>query len=268
MDFSLDKILRRKKYQTGLALSGGGARGISHLGAIKALQEHGYTFDIISGTSIGAIVGCLICDGYTPDQVLAMLNPSRTKSFIKPNLSLSNLMKMEGARNFLNDVLRTKNIEDLSIPFIPVATNLIKGEAHCFQTGNIVDAVIASASIPVIFPPVEIDGERFVDGGVLHNLPVRPIRNCCRTVIGLHVNPEGLGMEDDDVKTMLQIAERSFYLAIRANVLEDQTQCDIFIEHSNLHEYKILNFERIKDIFDVGYTSTQTFLNEMNSKNK
>lgn len=263
MDSFLDKLLKRKKYKTGLALSGGGARGISHLGAIKALQEYGYTFDIVAGTSIGAIAGCLICDGHAPEEILTMLTPARIKTFIKTDISRHNLLKMEGARNFLSEVLRAENIEDLTIPFIPVATNLIKGETHCFRKGNLIDAVIASASIPVIFPPVEIDGERFIDGGVLNNLPVRPIRDLCQTVIGLHVNPANLGLVDDDeMRTILQIAERSFYLAIRANVLEDRNQCDIFIEHEELYSYKVLDFKRIKDLFDIGYESTCTFLNK------
>lgn len=267
MDFNIRKILRRKQYQTGLVLSGGGARGVSHLGAIKALKEKGYTIDIISGTSIGAIAGCLICDGYEPDEILKMLTPSTVKTFIKTDFSLQNFLKLEGVRDFLHDVLHTEYIEDLPTPFIAVATNLIKGEVTYFKKGKIVDSVIASASIPIVFPPTVIDGERYVDGGVLSNLPVKPIRSLCETVIGLHVNPANMGLHEDDVKSLLQIAERSFYLAIRGNLLEDKNQCDIFIEHEDLYSYKVLGFDRIKEIFDIGYQNTISVLDKLKIKN-
>ncbi|MCD7972036.1 MAG: patatin-like phospholipase family protein [Candidatus Azobacteroides sp.] len=256
MGFGILKLLKRKQYRLGLALSGGGTRGISHLGAIKAIRERGYEIDIISGTSMGALIGCLIADGYEPDEILEMLTPSQVKGFIKRDISFQNFLKLDGTRTFLHETLRADKIENLKIPFIVAATNFNKGEIHYFREGDIIEAVIASASIPLIFPPVIINGERFVDGGVLANLPARPLRPLCEKVIGLHVNPSKLGLKDDDVKNMIQIAKRSFYLGIRANVLEDQKNCDIFIEHTDLYGFKALSFDRLKDIFDIGYKNT------------
>ncbi len=264
----LEEIQTAKKYRTGLALSGGGARGISHLGSVKALLEYGYTFDIISGTSIGAIIGCVLADGYHPDEIASMLTMPRLKSFYKTDISRNNLMNLDGMKQFLTEILRTKNIEDLPIPFIATATNLNKGEARYFTKGDIVEAVIASSSIPIIFPPVVIDGEQYVDGGIINNLPVRPIRKDCEKIIGFQVNPSTLGLQDGHVKGFLQIATRTFHLAMYSNVLPDKNLCNIYIEHENLEAYGVFSVDKMMDIFNIGYTKTKEVLDNLSYKNK
>lgn len=257
-----------KKYRIGLVLSGGGARGFSHLGSVKALFEHGYSFDVIAGTSIGAVVGCILADGYTPDELLPMMTSSRLKSLIKTDLSRNGFMSLDGVRDFLEEVLSVKNIEELKTPFIAAATNLSRGEAHYFKTGDIADAVIASASVPIVFPPVVIDGEQYVDGGLVNNLPVRSIRSDCEYIIGFHVNPATLGLHGGHVKGMTQIAERTFHLSVRGNVLPDKHLCDIFIEHEYLESYTMFNFTKAKEIFEKGYDKTNEILSALPESKK
>lgn len=255
-------LLKRhqKKYSSGLVLSGGGARGIAHLGAIKALYEFGYKFDIIIGTSIGSIVGCAIADGHHPDHILSLLTPEKIKSFIKTDITKNSLMSLKGIRSFLNELLSVKYIEELSTPFIATATDLQKGEAHYFTSGNIIDSVIASSSIPIIFAPTIINDTQYVDGGVFNNLPARHIRNQCKQIIGLHVNPQNMGLYNGQVKGILQIAERTFYLAMLGNVIIDKNLCDIYIEHTNLSEYTLFDFDKMKEIYEIGYDNTKKIL--------
>lgn len=251
-----------KKYTVGLALSGGGARGFSHLGSAKALMEKGYQPDVIIGTSMGAIVGCLLADGYLPDEIMSMLTPDLMKSFIKTDLGKNGLMSMKGGRDILKNVLRAKNIEELKIPFIATATDLDRGEAHYFTKGNIIDAVMASSSIPIIFPPVVIDKVQYVDGGVLNNLPARFIREDCEKLFGFDVNPHTLGLRHEKVSGLVQIAERTFHLGILGNVLPDRDVCDYYIEHCGLNGYRLFDFSKLPEIFEIGYRGTLKALEE------
>ncbi len=248
---------KNKKYKCGLVLSGGGARGFSHLGAAKALMEAGFKFDIIAGTSMGAIIGCLLADGYHPDELLPLLTRERLKSFVKAEITMDNVMTMKGAQQFLKTLLRAKKIEDLKIPFVATTTNLHKGETEYFDRGDVIEAVIASASIPVIFAPVKINDCLHVDGGVLNNLPVRHIRPDCEFIVGLHVNPHTLGLHKGNVKGLAQIAERTFHLAMLGNVLIDETLCNFFLEHSNLDQYNMFDFIKMKEIVAIGYENTK-----------
>lgn len=250
----------KKKYKKGLALSGGGARGVAHLGAARALYEEGHSFDVIIGTSMGAIVGCLLADSLQPEEIMKILTPKILKTFIRPEISKNGMMTMRGAHLILDGLLKTKNIEDLPIPFIATVTNLTSGKSEYIKSGNIIDAVLASASIPVVFPPMEINGKQYIDGGVLNNLPVRYIRPSCEKIAGFHVNPRTLGLHNGNVKGIAEIAERSFHLCMLGNVIPDIAMCDFYLEHANLNEFSMLGFERAHEIYKRGYSNTKQAL--------
>lgn len=259
---SKQKVTQKKarKYKKGLVLSGGGARGLAHLGAVKALYEAGHQFDVIIGTSMGAIVGSVLANGYHPDEIMERLNGNLFLSFFRPDLSTNNMLSMNGARKILEKILTVKNIEELPIPFIATATDFTHGIPCYLSKGNILDAVIASSSIPVIFPPVMIDGIQYIDGGVLNNLPVRRIREDCDSVFGFYVNPQNLGLHNGEVKGIINIADRAFNLCMLSNVLPDIELCDFYLEHANLDEYTTFDFGRVKDIFTLGYENTKKAL--------
>lgn len=257
---SQEKEVKTRRFKKGLVLSGGGARGLAHLGAVKALYEEGHRFDVIIGTSMGAIVGSVLADGYEPDEIMEKLTGNLFLSFFRPDLSTNNMLSMNGARKVLEKYLTVKNIEDLSIPFIATATDFIHGKSTYFDKGNIIDAVIASSSIPVIFPPVMIDGIQYIDGGVLNNLPVRRIRENCETVFGFYVNPQNLGLHNGEVKGIINIADRAFNLCMLGNVLPDITLCDFYLEHENLDEFTTFDFGKSKELFTIGYENTKKAL--------
>ena len=155
-----------KPYHFGLALSGGGARGFAHVGALKVLDEMGVRPDIISGTSAGSLIGVLYADGYTPDEIIDLFSSLNFSDLAEITIHRSGFFKITRFRIFLKKVLRARYLEDLEIPVMVTATDLDQGCSKTFATGPVIDIVCASCSIPVLFSPVIIDNVHYVDGGV------------------------------------------------------------------------------------------------------
>jgi NTE family protein len=255
--------MSEKKYKTGLVLSGGGARGFAHLGVIIALNEAGIYPQVISGTSAGALIGVLYADGYTPADILNMLNANTSFHYIRPTVPREGLLQISGIIRILKDNLRAKNFEELKIPLIVAATNLNRGQIVYFSSGELLQPVIASASIPVLFKPVIINKEYYVDGGVLDNLPIKPIEDNCNYKIGSFVNPTGY---EPNITSLIQIAERTFLLNVAKEVLEKESRFNLFIAPQELKNYKILDPEKSEEMFQIGYKATKNKLKMFGDK--
>jgi NTE family protein len=253
----------KNKYKIGLVLSGGGARGFAHLGVIQALNEAGIFPDVISGTSAGAIAGALYADGYSPKEILNLTNSTSRLSYIRPTVPKDGLLQIAGMVRILRNNLRAKTFEELKIPLFVAATDLNNGRIDYFCSGELVNAVIASASIPVLFRPVVIDNKHYVDGGVLDNLPIKPIENRCRYIIGSFVNPTGY---QENVTNLINIAERSFLLSMSKEVGEKAKKFDLFIAPLSLRNYKILDPEKAEEVYRVGYNATKEKLKSVDIK--
>lgn len=249
-----------KQYKIGLVLSGGGARGFAHLGVIQALNEAGIYPDVISGTSAGALTGVLYADGYTPKEILKLLNSGSRLDFMRPALPREGLLQIGGIIKILKTSLHAKTFEELKIPMYVSATDLNNGKAEYFSIGNLLDPVIASASIPVLFQPVVINNICYVDGGVLDNLPIRPIENRCNFLIGSFVNPVGFV---EKISGLINIAERAFMLSMSKEITEKSKKFDLFVAPLELRNYKILDPEKADELFSVGYKATKEKLKEI-----
>src|ERR1035437_4520402 len=239
-----------KKYKVGLALSGGGTRGFAHLGVIQALIEAGIFPDVISGTSAGALVGVLYADGYSPQEILTMMNWASRFDFMRPAMPREGLLQINGIIKILKTSLRSKKFSELKIPLFVSATDLNNGKVVYFSEGDLIEPVIASASIPVLFQPVKINGISYVDGGVLDNLPIKPIENQCRILIGSFVNPVGYMKK---ISGLINIAERTFMLSMSKEIYEKAKKFDLFIAPLALRNYKFLNPEKAQELFEIGY---------------
>jgi NTE family protein len=250
--------MAEEKYNIGLVLSGGGTRGFAHLGLIEALNEAGIFPDIISGTSAGALAGVLYADGYTPKEILHLMNTGSRLDFMRPALPREGLLQIGGIIKILKSCLSAKTFEELKIPLYVTATDLNNGKAEYFSSGNLLDPVIASASIPVLFQPVMINDVYYVDGGVLDNLPVKPIENKCRYLIGSFVNPVGY-MEK--CSGLINIAERTFMLSMSKEITEKAKKFNLFIAPPELRNFRILDPEKAEDLFELGYRATKEKLN-------
>ena len=174
----------RKKL--GLALGSGGARGVAHVGFLQALEEEGIRADCVTGCSMGSVVGACYCAGVPLDTIKQRVLKLKLSSIASLNVApfqANGLLRMNKARKLLLEYIGEKKFGELDIPFACVATDLESGKLVTLSKGNVVDAVIASSSIPGAFTPAVIDGVQLVDGGILERVPTSPLRRMGAQVV-------------------------------------------------------------------------------------
>ncbi|MBN1159063.1 MAG: patatin-like phospholipase family protein [Bacteroidales bacterium] len=239
-----------KKYNTGLVLSGGAARGFAHLGVLKALEESGIKPDVISAVSAGSIAGAFYADGYTPDEILEIYTSKNLFDLIKITVPKTGFLNANGLKDTLKKNLRAKTIEELKIPMVIAVTNFLKGETEFLTKGNLVDAVMASSCVPVLFEVVKMNDRQYVDGGVLNNMPVEPIEKKCKKLIGVYIMPAG---EVKNLKGIVHVAERAFYLTLAAKSVNKKNHFDIFISSDDIAKYGFWDLKKAPELFRLGY---------------
>lgn len=165
-----------KEPKIGLALGGGGARGIAHIGALKVLEKEGIKIDYLSGVSMGSFIGACYVAGISLEEMEKEALSFNKKKAIKLFLDIANpkrsLIKGVKVANYIRDFLKNKNFEDTKIPFKTVATDLSNGKEVVLDKGSLANAVRASIGVPGIFPPVKIGESYLVDGGIVNCTPV------------------------------------------------------------------------------------------------
>jgi len=261
---NLANLFDKKPYKIGIALSGGGIKGLCHAGVLKALEETGIKPDIISGVSAGAVVGALYADGFTPDEIAAFFEDISFRKLTKIQIPDGGFFRIDYFQKFITRKLRAKTFEELRIPLRIVATDLDKGQSVVFSTGKLIDPIVASCSIPVLFSPKVIDGVHYVDGGVLKNFPVSTIREDCDKVIGINASPL---VADEYKVTILNVAARSYNFMFKANIFHDKELCDLLIEPIDMGNYDTFDVDKGREIFELGYRSTrQLLVSKLNTK--
>ena len=179
------------KKKIALVLSGGGARGLAHIGAIETLESHGYEITSIAGCSMGALIGGMYAAGKLPevkDWVLA-LDRRKVLSLVDFSLSLTHLVKGDRMMEALKEIVPDVNIEDLPIPYTAVATDWNSGKEVVFDHGSLYDAIRASISIPLFLNPVRREEMLLVDGGLVNSLPLnRVVRHSGDLLFGINVS--------------------------------------------------------------------------------
>lgn len=249
------------EYRLGVALSGGGARGVAHAGALKALEEAGLKPDIISGVSAGSVVAVLYAAGASPDAIKNMFQGVNFSDFTKFAPGSGGLFSMEPFRKYISRALRQfPRIEDLPMPVYIGVTNFDEGVPEVFSSGNLSMSVVASCSIPIVFPPVIINGVRYVDGGVLRNLPAWTIRKKCHKLIGINVSPAGKA--DHTANTLVANAMRAYTLLAKSNMEYDKELCDILVQTDSLVHHKVFDLKDINSIFNSGYLAMKAELDK------
>jgi len=246
------------KKKIGLVLSGGGARGIAHLGILKALNELGVTVDMISGTSAGALIGGLYAQGLKPETIFELIKDIGFFKAVRPAWALTGFFNMDGLKDLLMKNIPVNRFENLPLPLTVAATDIRKGQIHYFSEGELVPAVLASCSLPGIFNPISFNGNLYVDGGLIDNLPVKPIRNQCDMIIGLHCNHIS---PDVDVSNFKSVIERSLLIAIYSNTEISRGMCDVYIEPPRMDRFGSLDLSKAQEIYEYGYHfAIQNFL--------
>jgi len=243
--------------EVSVCLSGGGTRGAIHLGVLQYMLDHDYSIKAISGTSIGALLGSMIAGGYGPRELIElMLRKHITHLFTPTPLSKGGLFSLKKIEKLILNKLPYDTFTDLKIPFFCCATNLSTGEYEIFGSGTLHDKILASISVPLIFEPVTINGDVFVDGGLLNNLPVEPLLKNDYPVIGVHVNNyvfKKLSSPNDILKRVVSIS-------VRQSVLNNSEKCDIFINPFLEKDYAMFDLKVAKELYQIGYNEAKKIL--------
>ncbi len=267
----------------GIALSGGGARGVAHVGVLRALDELRIPIDYVAGTSMGSIVGGLYATGRTPDELEALVRGidwdealrSRTEHrYLKYrdkferrtyNLALEFGLGKDGiapggviaGHNLqlvlrrLTGILDTWFFDDLAIPFRAVATDIQRGEPYVIEQGDLATALRASMAVPLVFDPVELDGRVLVDGGVLNNLPVDVAREMgADLVIAVNIaSPLG---DISANSSFVNVAYQSIDVALVRNTIESLAAADLVIA-PELGDFSAADFQNAPSLIQAGY---------------
>ncbi len=254
-----------KKKKLGLVLGSGAARGIAHIGVLQALIENHIKPDAIVGCSAGAIVGACYASGMSPQELLMEIMELEKKDIIDPKLSMkSGVLSTDKMIQKIRSVIGYKRICDLNIPFRCVATDLIKGELKYFDGRyDTVMAIAASSCIPVVFEPIVIAGETYVDGGVLRRLPVETIKDMDVDVI-VAVDVFCRDNSREEYKGVFSVWGRAFEL-----MDQDNTEFKTNAEHPdvlivpNLTGISQFTFKDFDEIYYRGYEAGISHLDEI-----
>jgi len=272
----------KRELKVGLVLSGGGAKGLAHIGVLKILEEEGIRIDYIGGTSMGAMIGGLYAAGYSVAQIDSIYKatnfeeiiqdelPRRSKSFyVRENeqkYAISfpfHKMKFEIPVSFskgqntydlftrlLYDYRFTTDFNDLPIPFLCIATDIETGEQVVFNKGNLAQAIVASGAFPTIFSPIEIDGKYLVDGGIVNNYPVEEVRKMGADII-IGVDVQTSLSEREDLNSMPKIVMQIINFQMLNTIEEKRKATDIYIK-PDIKGYNVISFNDAAKIVENG----------------
>lgn len=248
-----------EKSKIGLVLSGGGTKGVAHAGVLKFLEEKNIEADILACCSAGSIVGSLYSVGKSPEEILNFFKSVyffnwRHFAINKPGLVSSRIF-----RNYLQPVFEDMAIGDLGKDVRIVATELVSGTQKIFgKDFNVIDAIIASCSIPGVTTPYIVGEELYSDGGVLNNFPADIIQHDCEKMIGVFVSPPQ-DIELSDLNSIKAVVSRSYDLLSYRTELHKFSYCDWFITSKKLAHYGTFERKpvRLEEIFQIGYDSAK-----------
>lgn len=243
----------------GIALSGGGVRGISHLGVLKALNQRGIFPNRISGSSAGAIAGALYAAGYEPDEILEIILKTNYFKFLRPAISWTGILKMETLEELFKKYLPENSFEALRMPLTVAATDVKRAKVVYFSEGELIKPIMASSCIPGMFDPIAIDEHYYLDGGILNNLPVEPLDGICDVVIGVNCNHLPV---EHNIKNIKGLIERSVIMSMNYNVYSRKDKCDFFIEPKGLAKFGVFDIKKAREIFQSGYEAAIAYMDE------
>lgn len=239
----------------GLCLGAGGARGVAHAGFLQALIENNIDIDVVTGCSMGAIVGALYLCGYsTKDMYDIAINLKKSDIFDVSALIIRNraLFKSQKFDKLLEDFFGEKTIQDLPKPFACISSDLVTGEIHPFYEGELKIAVRASASMPLIFTPVEFKDMILVDGALCNRIPVKEARKLGAEVVVAVDVLAGL-TEEYDIDNIFQVGMRALdVLCANINIVDNEQKPDLLVvpDLGKTSQYKLGSQEFC---FETGY---------------
>ncbi len=236
----------------GLVLSGGGVRGMAHIGLIKAMETYGLSADVVSGSSVGALVGALYANGNSVDEMLAFFKETPLFKYNFLTILKPGFIDTDRYFDIFRGYFSEDSFEALKRRLYVVATNLQKGEQTFFSSGELIGPLLASAALPPVFSPVELNGQLYADGGIMNNFPSEPVQKKVDFLIGSNVSTVG-GLEKSDLKNSWQITGRVTGLMIYATNQKKLEGCNLLLEFKELEKIGVLDRKGIEKAYTIGY---------------
>ena len=234
----------------GVALGGGFARGMAHIGVLKVLEEEGIPIRIVTGTSVGALIGASYCSGLPLEDLEKVAHSCRFTTFARWTVSRYGLASNDRMVSFLTRTLKVKTFEELRIPLGVTATDFNTGEGIVFHSGSIIDPVRASCAYPGMFLPVEIRGRFLVDGMLSHPVPTRPLREMgAERVLAVHL--KGKWAKGGAPRHLFDVIGQSFAIAQDSMSSMWRGAADVVVE-PDIAGFAYDDFKRAGELIKAG----------------
>jgi len=242
----------------GVALGGGFARGIAHIGVLRVLEQEGIPIRAVTGTSVGALVGACYCSGLSLAEMQDVAHSCRFTTFARWTVSRFGFASNDRMVAFLNRTLKVKTFEDLRIPLGVTATDFNTGEGVVFHSGEIINPVRASCAYPGMFLPVEIRGRYLIDGMLSHPVPTRPLRDMgVERVLAVHL--KGTWASGGPPRHLFDVIGQSFAIAQDAMSSLWKEAADLIVE-PDVAGFGYDDFKRADDLIHVGEVAMRAAL--------
>jgi NTE family protein len=247
-----------RRPKIGVALGGGFARGLAHIGVLKVLEQENIPIDLIAGTSIGSVVGAGYASGMTIADLEYAAAQVRFKDFSRWTVSRFGLFSNDKMAAFLRTFIRCQTFEELRIPLSVTATNIVTGDPAIFSTGELIDPVRASCAYPGMFLPVRIDGQWLVDGFLAHSVPATPLRQMgADKVLAIHLRSQWV--KPKGPRHALDVIGQCFSIAQDRTSHSWRSQSDLVLE-PEIGEFGYDDFASSTALFRAGEEAARAAL--------
>ena len=247
-----------KKYKKiGLAFGGGGARGFSLIGVIRAFEEEGLKFDYIAGTSVGSIMGAALAKGMTSDEIEKICLGIKEKDIRTSKIPFVP-SSTEGLEKLVIKHIGDINIEDLKTPFCAVAVDMVSGNEVDITKGRLCKAIAGSCAVPTVFSPVEFEDMLLFDGGLQNTVPADVLRILgCDAVVAIDINStRGNGT---DSKKYIDLLMASVGIMMKSNAIKGYLNADIIVK-PDLKRFSAKKVDGMQEMIEEGYLSTKAMM--------
>jgi NTE family protein len=257
------EFVEPRRLKLGVALGGGFARGLVHIGVLKALEEAQIPLDFVAGTSVGAVIGACYCTGLSAAEMKEIARALRFKHFARWTVSRYGFYNNDRMARFCARVLKITTFEELKIPLAITATDFRSGDAVIFSRGPLVPAIRASCAYPGMFLPVEIDGRAYIDGMLAYAVPTTPLRQMgAERVIGVYLSAH---WDQNRVpRHLFEVIGQCFSIAQAKMAEQWKKDADLVLE-PDVQGYSYDCFERCDELIAIGENSARAILPQLHT---